>query len=53
MKRFNQPNQPNKSQIIDVSDETVAFMLSNGFSTDGSWYKWYKNRHQQPRVTEQ
>jgi hypothetical protein len=50
MKRF---NQPNKSQIVDVSDDTVAFMLANGFSTDGNWYKWHKNRHQQPQVTDQ
>ncbi|NJR51685.1 MAG: hypothetical protein HC780_20985 [Leptolyngbyaceae cyanobacterium CSU_1_3] len=48
MKQF---NKVNKSQTVDVSDDTVAFMLSNGFTTDGNWYKWYQSRHQQAKQT--
>jgi hypothetical protein len=39
------PTQP-KDIVVDVSDDTVAFMLSNGFSPNGQWYQWYKSRHQ-------
>jgi hypothetical protein len=35
-------NQSNKSTTYRVTPDTVAFMLSNGFSTDGSWYQWVK-----------
>ncbi len=48
MKRLNQSSESQvKDILVDVSDDTVAFMLSNGFSPDGNWYKWYKSRHQQ------
>ena len=45
MENMNQ--QPNKSKTYRVSPDTVAFMLSSGFSTDGSWYQWVKKNRQQ------
>jgi len=43
----NMNQQPNKSKTYRVSPDTVAFMLSSGFSTDGSWYQWVKKNRQQ------
>ncbi len=50
MQRLNQSNPSQAKNIqIDVSDDTVAFMLSNGFSTEGNWFKWYTSRsHPRP-----
>jgi hypothetical protein len=40
-------NQTNQSQVKRVNRDTVGFMLSQGFSTDGNWYQWLKNQAQQ------
>jgi murein tripeptide amidase MpaA len=39
-------NQSNKSTTYRVTPDTVAFMMSSGFSPDGNWYKWVKKNGQ-------
>jgi hypothetical protein len=50
MERMN--SQPNKSTTYRVSPDTVAFMMSSGFSADGNWYQWVKKNNQQSHTTD-
>jgi hypothetical protein len=43
-------NQSNKSKNYRVSPDTVAFMMSSGFSPEGNWYQWVKKN--KPEVSD-
>jgi hypothetical protein len=50
MKQF---NENNNSQTARLSPDTIAFMMSSGFTPSGNWYQWVKNRNQQTKPVDE